>query len=451
MAEAKRSQKHIAVLTFPFTSHVAPLLSLTQRLSQAAPELIFSFFSTPQSNASHFPKDGKFDNIKPYDVDTGLPEGYVHKGQGPPRVAVEYFLKATPGNFQRAIQTAVVETGMEISCLISDAFLWFAAEMAKEMQAPWLPFWTGGLRPLLVHLETDNLRQQLGINGPGDQTLEFLPGFSTIRAVDLPDGVVSGSIDSPFSVMLLRVGKMLPNATAVAINSFEELDITVVDTIKSRLKIFLNVGPLILTSPPPPDSDKYGCLEWLNGRETSSVAYISFGSVVTPSPSELAALAEALEENRIQFLWSFRGNPEEHLPKGFLERTSAYGKIVPWAPQLKILEHSSVGVFVTHGGAKSITESIIGGVPMICRAFFADQGLNQRTMETVWGIGLGVEGGNFAKDRILEALEAILYSEKGKMMREKVAALKRLAFQAVEPGGRSTANFNSLIEIITTI
>lgn len=99
MAEAKGRQKHIALLTFPFTSHVAFLFS-SLRLSQAASDLKFSFFSTTQSNASHFSKDNGEFNIKPYNVDAGLPEWYVHKGEGPPKVAVEYFLKATPRNFQ---------------------------------------------------------------------------------------------------------------------------------------------------------------------------------------------------------------------------------------------------------------------------------------------------------------------------------------------------------------
>lgn len=165
MAEAKRSRKHIAVLTFPFTSHVPPLLSLIRKLSAAAPDVKFSFFSTAQVNASYFSNDEEFDKIKPFNVDSGLPEGYVRKGEGLPKEEVGLFLKATPGNFQKAIQTAVAETGLEISCLITEAFLWFAGSMAKEMQIPWIAFWISGPQSLLVHFETDNLRQKLGING----------------------------------------------------------------------------------------------------------------------------------------------------------------------------------------------------------------------------------------------------------------------------------------------
>ncbi|KAJ0031511.1 hypothetical protein Pint_14200 [Pistacia integerrima] len=262
-----------------------------QRLSQAAPDLKFSFFSTAQSNASHFSKDnGEFSNIKPYNVDAGLPEGYLHKGNDPPKVEVKYFLKATPRNFQRAIQTVVAETGMEICCLIINAFLWFAAKMVKEMQVTWITFWNGSLRPL----------------------------------------------DECITILLHKMGQMLPKATAVAANSFGELDLPALSTLKSRLPKFLSVGPFTLTSPPSPDSDTNGCLEWLEQRKKSSVAYISFG----------------------------------------------------------------------------------------------------------------IEDRKFTKDGTMKALRAILTTEEGKIMREKVGVLKQLALKAIESEGSSTANFKALVEIV---
>ncbi|XP_031252266.1 anthocyanidin 3-O-glucosyltransferase 7-like [Pistacia vera] len=449
MPETKTSRKHIAVLAFPFGTHAAPLLSFVRRISEAASDVKFSFFNTAQSNALLFSNGGEFERVKFHDVESGLPDGYVFN-KSHPNEPVEYFLKATPGNFERAMEIVVAETGVGFSCLISDAFIWYAAEMAEKRRVPWIPLWTSASRSLLVHLDTDNLRERLGINGPGEQTLVFFPGFSSIRAMDLPEGTISGPLDEGVPVLLHKVGQILPKAAAVASNSFEEIDLPDVNTLmKSRLPNFLNIGPFTLTSPPPPDSDKNGCLEWLEKREKLSVAYISFGSIIQLPPPELTALAEALEASKTPFLWSFRGNPKEQLPPGFLQRTSAYGKVVPWAPQLKILEHSSVGVFVTHGGWNSILESIIGGVPMICRPFFGDQKLNERTLETVWGIGLGVEGRKFTKGGAIKALEVILCSEQGKIMREKIAVLKQLAFQAVESEGSSTANFKTVMEVIT--
>ncbi|KAJ6763809.1 GLYCOSYLTRANSFERASE [Salix purpurea] len=91
------------------------------------------------------------------------------------------------------------------------------------------------------------------------------------------------------------MGKALPRAAAVFINSFEELDPGITECLKSKLKRFLNIGPSNLISAPSPVADTSGCITWLDKQKLASVAYVSFGSVATPPPHELVAVAEALE------------------------------------------------------------------------------------------------------------------------------------------------------------
>ncbi|KAH1087106.1 hypothetical protein GYH30_018577 [Glycine max] len=80
------------------------------------------------------------------------------------------------------------------------------------------------------------------------------------------------------------------------------------------------------------------------------MAYVSFGTVVTPPPHEIVAVAEALEASGFPFLWSLKEHLKDLLPRGFLERTSESGKAMAWAPQTEVLGHGSVGVFVTDYG-----------------------------------------------------------------------------------------------------
>ncbi|KAJ7955755.1 UDP-glycosyltransferase [Quillaja saponaria] len=443
---------HVAVLAFPFGTHAAPLLSLVHRIAAAAPHVTFSFFSTPQSNDSLFSRQTEnnkgFNNIIPYDVADGLPKGYVPSGN--PVEPVALFLKSMTENFKKAIDIAMAESGKKITCFLTDAFYWFAGEMAAVMNVKWVPLWTAAPYSLLVHVDTDIIRDKI-INSVGDsecQILNSIHGFSAVSVADLPEGIVT-DIESPFAILAYKMGVMLPCATAVAINSFEEVDPICVNELKSRFQKFLNVGPFSLASPPPPMiSDDHGCIEWLDKYKTASVTYISFGTVITPPPHELAALAEALEVCKFPFLWSFRGNPEEKLPNGFLERTKTYGKFVPWAPQLQILGHGSVGAFVTHCGWNSVLESIICGVPMICRPFFGDQRLNTQVLEKVWGIGIGIENHVITKKGAVKALKSTL-SREGKKMREKIGRFKEPAMKAVEPNGSSTENFKTLLEIVT--
>ena len=54
-----------------------------------------------------------------------------------------------------------------------------------------------------------------------------------------------------------------------------------------------------------------------------------------------------------------------------------------WAPQTKILEHPSIGGFVSHCGWSSVMESMKFGVPIIAVPVHFDQPLNNRLVEEV--------------------------------------------------------------------
>ncbi|KAM7252695.1 hypothetical protein ACFE04_008204 [Oxalis oulophora] len=230
--------KHIAALAFPFGTHASPLLSLVRRISLSLPDAKFSFFSTEPSNNKLLNGIEESSSIKHYNVDDGLPDDFVFKGN--PQEPVEYFLKSALVIFKQAMEDVEMQTRHKITCLITDSFFWFAADIAEEMNVPWIALWTSGPYAIFLHIETEEIREQMGIDGPGERSLDFFPGFSKILAADLPAGIISGCTDSTFSQILYYMGKTLLRATATATNSFEELDPEVVDAVKRKIKNFLN-------------------------------------------------------------------------------------------------------------------------------------------------------------------------------------------------------------------
>ncbi|GJY37527.1 UDP-glycosyltransferase 71E1 [Tanacetum coccineum] len=86
-------------------------------------------------------------------------------------------------------------------------------------------------------------------------------------------------------------------------------------------------------------------MTWLNDQPDSSVVFLCFGSMGSFNEKQVKEIAAALERSGQRFLWSLRRpqpkgthehpkeyeNPEEVLPKGFIERTSSVGKRpTPW-------------------------------------------------------------------------------------------------------------------------
>ncbi|KAI4296455.1 hypothetical protein L6164_036411 [Bauhinia variegata] len=285
------------------------------------------------------------------------------------------------------------------------------------------------------------------------ETLDFIPGYSEVKIRDLPQDVLKCDEEkSLFSQALASMSRVLPQAKAVVMGFYEELDPPLfVEDMKSKLQSLLYVGFLTVTLPLPPAprsiSDGTGCLPWLDKHGAKSVAYVSFGTTVAPPPHELVAVAEALEESGVPFLWSLREDLKGFLPNAFLEKPNMDGKIVAWAPQSQVLAHDAIGVCVTHCGCSSVNESVANGVPMICRPYFGDQAMAARMVEDSWGIGVRIEGGVFTKNGLLKSLRLILVHEDGKKIRENAQVIRRIVRDAAGPDGRAARDFKTLVEI----
>ncbi|XP_020532902.2 anthocyanidin 3-O-glucosyltransferase 1 [Jatropha curcas] len=123
--------------------------------------------------------------------------------------------------------------------------------------------------------------------------------------------------------------------------------------------------------------------------------------------------------------------------------------VVSWAPQREILQHGSVGVFVNHGGYHSLQESILGGVPVICRSVWADNHINAKIAEEVWGIGVRVEDRVITKNRMVKCLEMVFEQEKMKKMRQACDELKQVLIKADGPDSVAAKNLKTLLQLIS--
>ncbi|CAJ1936122.1 unnamed protein product [Sphenostylis stenocarpa] len=425
-----------------------PLLNLVIKLAHAAPNYSFSFIGTHDSNAILFPKPYIPNNIKPYSISDGIPEGHVLSNN--PIQKLDLFLKTGPENLHKGIELAEAETEVRVTCIIADAFMTSSLLVAQTLNVPWIAFWLPNSCSLSLYFYTDLISHHCA-NYAGNTTTDFLPGLSKMRVEDMPQDLFKvGEKKTVFSKTLVSLGKVLPQAQAVVMNFFEELDPPLfVQDMRSKLQSLLYVLPLPSPLLPPSNKDSNECLPWLDTKSARSVAYVCFGTVVAPPPHELVAVAEALEESGFPFLWSLKEGLMGLLPNGFVERTNMRGKIVSWAPQTQVLAHDSVGVFLTHCGANSVIESVSGGVPMICRPFFGDQGIAGRVIEDVWETGVIIEGRTFTKKALLKSLNLILVQEEGKNIRDNAQKAKNTVEDASRSERQTAGDFKTLMQLIS--
>ncbi|GMI98508.1 hypothetical protein like AT3G22250 [Hibiscus trionum] len=162
--------------------------------------------------------------------------------------------------------------------------------------------------------------------------------------------------------------------------------------------IILPVGPLskpssTTTKNPSFWKEDTSCLDWLNRQKSNSVIYVSFGSWVSPiGDAKIKTLALTLESLNRPFIWVLADSWRQGLPNGYPERVSKQGKLVSWAPQLQILQHEAVGLYITHCGWNSTMEAIQCRKRLLCYPVAGDQFVNCKYIVKVWKIGVKVNG-----------------------------------------------------------
>ncbi|KAH7436323.1 hypothetical protein KP509_05G013800 [Ceratopteris richardii] len=197
------------------------------------------------------------------------------------------------------------------------------------------------------------------------------------------------------------------------------------------------------------------CIGWLDQQPTSSVLYISFGSTTKISKPQFEALMQGVIDSQQRFLWVMRPGLVDDIDccsasKEIISRSGKRGFVVDWAPQLRVLSHSSVGGFLSHCGWNSTIESIANGVPILCWPYFADQPLNARFIVDVWRVGLefkhtGEDGYLIESHEIETVIRSLMEGKEGSFVRENAHELKQKSSRCFDSSGSSLLKLTALI------
>ncbi|KAI4468665.1 UDP-glucosyltransferase [Holotrichia oblita] len=139
--------------------------------------------------------------------------------------------------------------------------------------------------------------------------------------------------------------------------------------------------------------------------DLNGIIYLSFGSMLMTESfpvDKIRGLFEAFRKIPYKILWKAN---KERFPEN-LDFPSNI-QFEPWMPQLGILCHPNVKVFVSHGGMMGTLEALHCGVPVLGIPVFADQMLNIQT-NAAKGLATYVSYSNITEESISEALNSLL-------------------------------------------
>jgi hypothetical protein len=297
-------------------------------------------------------------------------------------------------------------------------------------------------------------------NGYLDKVVDWIPGMRDIRLRDLPSFVrTTDPKDFIFKYCLECTGRA-SEGSAVIFHTFDVLEQEVLNALYSMFPRVHAIGPLQLLLNQIQEvylssigcnlwKEEVECLQWLDSNKPKSVIYVNFGSITTVTKEQLVEFGMGLAKSGHPFLWIIRPDmvtgDSAILPPEFTEETKERSFICSWCPQEEVLNHPSIGGFLTHSGWGSTIESISSGVPMLCWPFFADQQTNCRYTCSEWGIGMEIDN-NVKRDKVEKLVRELMEGEKGKSMKKKAMEWKKLAEEASGPSGSSSMNLDKLVK-----
>ncbi|XP_028800816.1 7-deoxyloganetin glucosyltransferase [Neltuma alba] len=470
------SKPHVVVTPFPIQSHLNTFLNLAKLLHSRGFHITYvnteynhrRLLNTRGPQALDGLPDFRFETIP-----DGLPYTDSDATQHLPSLA-----ESTSKNclipftnllnkLQESASNGLVPP---VTSLVSDAVMAFTVKAAQEFGLPiaiycpisaisYLGVWHG--RTLLDEGIIPLKDESYLTNGYLDTKLDWLEGMKNMRLRDLPSYFSSLDPDDylmlKFSVNELQKEK---SADAIIFNTFSELESEALSTLSSIFPPIYTIGPVHLVLNQIQHNhvlDSIGsnlwkedahCIEWLESQKPKSVVYVNFGSVTVMSAEQLHEFAWGLANSKKPFLWIIRPDLVDGgsmiLSPEFLSETKERSFIASWCEQQKVLNHPSIGGFLTHCGWNSIIESICSGVSMACWPFYGDQQTNCRYACTEWGIGVEID--NNVKREVVERLvNELIEGDKGKEMRQKVLEWQKISKEATGCGGSSCISMDKLI------
>ncbi|WOG99266.1 hypothetical protein DCAR_0518614 [Daucus carota subsp. sativus] len=411
----------MTVLMFPWLghSHVSSYLQLGKRLARRGVSV--HLCSTPVNLNSVKKTLDNNPSIKTIDLNLpNLPELPPHhhtvNGLPPNRLSTlkKAFDMAAP-EFSQILQT------LKPDLLISDVFQYWAPEIAVSQNVPSVVYITSGAVTFCYFYHLQNNPQS-----PFPFPEIYLTDYekATNEKISKVNAQGMGTPE--------RVSSCVRQSQLVLVKSCDEIEEKYINYLSSLCgKKVLPAGLIVSeTVDWKEDDEDTAIFEWLDKKDEASTVFVSTGTECHLSKEDVEDIANGLELSGVNFIW-FVKFPDGDFMGEFLEkfRERCIGEkgmiLETWAPQARILQHSSIGGFVSHCGRGSVTEALAYGVPIIAIPMQYDQPLNARVLQEV-GVGEEVKrdsSGRLQEDNVAKVIKKIVFDQDGDEIRRKTKNL----------------------------
>ncbi|GFS34771.1 UDP-Glycosyltransferase superfamily protein [Actinidia rufa] len=389
---------HIAMYPWFALGHITPFLHLSNKLAKKGHKISFLIPTKTQQKLKPF-------NLHP-DLITFIPVTVPHVDGLPPGTETTYDV---PDTLHALVMTAMDRTEK----YVEDLLLGLKVDVVFFDLAHWIPSVAKrlGIKSILYCIISSATIGYIMSPARQLQGREVTKTDMMVPPLGYPDSSIRLRAHEARAFADRRVMKFggdtrfcdrifisFSRCDAMGFKTCREIEGPYCDYLESQFgkPVWLS-GPIIPELPTSPLEEKWA--KWLGGFRAGSVIYCALGSEWNLKKNQFQELLLGLALTGMPFLAVLKPpigakSVEEALPEKF--ETSVEGRGVVhdgWVQQQLILEHSSVGCFITHCGSGSISEALLNKCQLVLLPNNGDQTIIARMMSQNHKVGVEVEKG----------------------------------------------------------
>ncbi|CAI0553351.1 unnamed protein product [Linum tenue] len=464
--QQQRRRPHVLVVTYPAQGHLNPALQFSIRLVSLGCRV------TLVTTVSGHRRIAAGSSSLPAERLSIATFSDGHDDEATDRAQLWAQLVTRGSKFLRELIASNAREGTPFTRLVYTILLTWAMDAAREENLPSTLLWIQPATVLDIYYYFVNGYEEMFDNCKDQSFVVELPGLPvSFTSKDLPSIVVPSNPYPMFLEVMKNQIEVLSssNREEVLVNTFDALEPEALKALEGKLDL-VGVGPLvpssflsvtqypITTFNTTTNSASGDYMTWLDSQPTSSIVYVSFGTIAEVSRRQKEEVGKALVSSGRPFLWTLRKEAEKAEEEEGAEVArwrEEMGRLVEWCSQVDVLSHGAVGCFLTHCGWNSTLESMCLGVPTVGFPQFSDQETNAKLVEDVWRTGVRVtivSENDVEEGEIRRCLDLVMGDgEVGEEVRRNARKWKELARSAVgEEGGTSYVNLKAFVDEITS-
>ncbi|CAM8964548.1 unnamed protein product [Rhodiola kirilowii] len=455
----KKKSNHVVMFPFMAQGHIIPFLALAHKIHNHHNNITISVVNTPlniaklksASSSQNLPI--QFHELPFNSSDFGLPPEAQNTDVLPYPLFIRLITAAASFKpaFTNLISSLAARDGAPPACIISDIFLGWTVDVAKDFNIYHAILCCGGGFGFGCYYSVwVNMPHRKVNSESAEFVLPDFPEAGKFHTSQLSANQLQADGTDPWSTFQAANLPKLIESDSIMFNTVEELDSTGLAYFRrlTKKKIYA-IGPVLLPAEHRRSIGKEAgsCKEWLDSKPVNSVLYVSFGSNNTISAPHMMQLAIALETSHVNFIWVVRPplgfdinsefREEEWLPEGFVQRMKNDGDrglvVHNWAAQVDILRHAAVSCFLSHCGWGSVMEAMSEGVVLLGWPMAGQQFYDAKFLEEMVGVCVEVARGSRCEvqnEDIASKIVAVMRGEKGEAIRRRAEEVREMVRNA---------------------